>query len=406
MALTRPEGALLALFMLAAILVFTGVRDGTRILVAFVALVGVLGLAYFVWRWTYFGSPLPNPYYKKGGGTLHLNGLRKSLEATGGMLLPFVPLYVLALRTRAGRREAAFSLIPIALFTLIWVLVSDVTNYAGRFQYAVLVIAALSWPALFPGSERELVPVRAFVGVWLVLAVVGLSAYRVETLGDVPAHDGRVDVGRALRPYASKGYTLATTEAGGLPLYSRWRAVDTWGLNDRWIAHHGRVTPAYLDRYGPELIVIHGFFSPAARDPRCTCASWNRMTLAVRSYAESHHYLLVAAFGTGPRHGGVLRSLRLPGRSGRSGGDPVGPVRKGRARRPGRCAPKRMPAPNDPLLGRCLERSSGSRSHDLDLLRPPAARDRERGDRSRGRRPRRRRRRAGIIPSTNARPVP
>ena len=103
MALTRPEGALLALFMLAAILVFTGVRDGTRILVAFVALVGVLGLAYFVWRWTYFGSPLPNPYYKKGGGTLHLNGLRKSLEATGGMLLPFVPLYVLALRTRAGR---------------------------------------------------------------------------------------------------------------------------------------------------------------------------------------------------------------------------------------------------------------------------------------------------------------
>jgi len=297
MALTRPEGALLAVFMLAAILVFTGVHGGTRILVTFAGIFGVLGLAYFAWRWTYFGSPLPNPYYIKAGGALHPKGLYTSAHATAGMLLPFLPLYALALWRPAGRREAAFSLIPIVLFTLIWVLVSDVTNYAGRFQYAVLVIAALSWPALFPGG-RETQPVRIFVGAWLVLAVVGLSAYRVATLGDVPARDGRADVGRLLAPLAAKGYTLATTEAGGLPLYSGWRAVDTWGLNDRWIAHHGPVTAAYLDRYRPELIAIHGFFSPAARAPRCRCHAWNRMTVTVRSYAEARGYRLVAAFGT------------------------------------------------------------------------------------------------------------
>ena len=27
-----------------------------------------LGLLYFLWRWQYFGYPLPNPFYKKGGG--------------------------------------------------------------------------------------------------------------------------------------------------------------------------------------------------------------------------------------------------------------------------------------------------------------------------------------------------
>ena len=77
--------------------------------------------------------------------------------------------------------------------------------------------------------------------------------------------------------------------------------VDTWGLDDRWIAHHGTVTPAYLDRYRPELIAIHGFFSPAAREP----VRLVRMRLVEpddarwsASYAEAHHYLLVSAFGT------------------------------------------------------------------------------------------------------------
>jgi ADP-heptose:LPS heptosyltransferase len=30
-----------------------------------------------MWRWQYFGYPLPNPFYKKGGGTLHLAGALK-----------------------------------------------------------------------------------------------------------------------------------------------------------------------------------------------------------------------------------------------------------------------------------------------------------------------------------------
>ncbi len=55
---------------------------------------------------------------------------------------------------------------------------------------------------------------------------------------------------------------MATSEAGLLPLYSQWNAIDTWGLNDEWIAHHGEITADYLDRYKPELIIFHAHFSP------------------------------------------------------------------------------------------------------------------------------------------------
>ena len=55
---------------------------------------------------------------------------------------------------------------------------------------------------------------------------------------------------------------MATTEAGLLPLYSTWSAVDAWGLNDAFIASNGGITEEYLDRYRPEVIVFHAYFSP------------------------------------------------------------------------------------------------------------------------------------------------
>ena len=73
---------------------------------------------------------------------------------------------------------------------------------------------------------------------------------------------GLYDAALVLRDYQRRNYALATTEAGLLPLYSTWRAVDAWGLNDAWIAHHGGITEEYLDRYRPEVIVFHAYFSP------------------------------------------------------------------------------------------------------------------------------------------------
>src|SRR5262249_45651033 len=94
MGVSRPEGAFLALFFLAAVLIARGGADAARILVAFVLSFGLLGAAYFAWRWTYFGHPLPNPFYRRGGGLLHLDVLARSgrnLLRLGGPFL-LVPL--------------------------------------------------------------------------------------------------------------------------------------------------------------------------------------------------------------------------------------------------------------------------------------------------------------------------
>src|SRR5205807_4714676 len=87
-------------------------------------------------------------YYKKGASHLHIDGLLTSLGAVLRMTFPLLGIYLLALSSRAGRREAAFSIVPVALFAGIWVLLSSETNFAGRFQYPALVIISISWPAL------------------------------------------------------------------------------------------------------------------------------------------------------------------------------------------------------------------------------------------------------------------
>ena len=77
--LARPEGVFLGVFFLGAVVVYRRGEE-RRILVSRFALVFLtLGLAYLLWRWHYFGHPLPNPFYKKGGGVLHSHSLRNGL---------------------------------------------------------------------------------------------------------------------------------------------------------------------------------------------------------------------------------------------------------------------------------------------------------------------------------------
>lgn len=87
---------------------------------------------------------------------------------------------------------------------------------------------------------------------------------------------------------------MATTEAGLLPLYSKWRAIDTWGLNDKWIAHNREITQEYLERQRPDMIVFHDVASNTLG------TRWLKQILVLREYAQSHHFTLAAAFGVSP----------------------------------------------------------------------------------------------------------
>lgn len=320
--LIRPEGVILGGLMLFAVVVMKGWRASRKIIVTFVTVFLVLGGAYFLWRWNYFGYPLPNPFYKKGGGALYWDSFWESLGNLFRFGGPFMLAFLLGFRSSKTTRQTIAFLIPLILFAAMFILISNETNFGGRFQYALWPLVLISWYPLVEGIGREIgfswprpAEVRAR-SVWLAVALAAsfmLVLYSVsqkcyliagQQSCDQPIEgDGRYEIAKILADYQGKGYVIATTEAGLLPFYSNWTAIDAWGLNDEWIAHNGEITEPYLDRYKPNLIVFHAYYSPLVPpklNEKNLSQNWFRMTITLKNYAESRGYILAAAFGDSP----------------------------------------------------------------------------------------------------------
>lgn len=426
MGLIRPEGVLVAGFILMAVLYRLGWKLAARILIIFFGVFMVLGGAYFLWRWNYFGYPLPNPFYKKGGGSLYPLSLKEAWNAVRELSFPFwlvfaggfiyitwlgldyflfsrrwwkdLSRFLHSLMEPSGRRQivliarslgsvllivflmgllrrssdlhnelvfgrysanyaslllaslttgiiaffagkwlpvveqsaadnigretptrwneaqrellrvTVFSTIPVMGFTLMWVLLSNEMNYMWRFQYPILPIILMTWPLLLDRLWRiSVLPklvdwpknIRGPFTLAVILLTVGLAAVQVDRWKINYQPDGRYDVAEFLAGNADKQYTIATSEAGLLPLYSGWQAVDTWGLNDSWIAHNGGITGEYLAQIDPEIIMFHADFSPL--NPKDEAGdAWGAMTLTLENYARSNGYALAAAYGESP----------------------------------------------------------------------------------------------------------
>lgn len=315
--LIRPEGVILASLMLLAVVVMRGLKNSVSIIVIFGAVFLILGGVYFIWRWDYFGYPLPNPFYKKGEGGWSWNTFEISMLNTLRLSLPVAFAFILGFRSKETMKTTLVYLIPILGFAAAFGLVSNEMNFGARFQYATVPLALMSWIPLVRGFRLEaLNQVSVRERSVYIVALIGLSAGLVyyswfqtcfmalhQQRCDAPyERDGRLEMARMLADFRGKGYVMAVTEAGLLPYYSGWDAVDTWGLNDQHIAHNG-LTMEYLDEYKPHIIMFHDYYSPLV-PPRLTEANlaqrWFSMTILMKTYAEQNGYVLAAVFGDSP----------------------------------------------------------------------------------------------------------
>jgi len=347
--LTRPEGVLYGVFALAAIFLLLDRSDRIRLLKYTALLLLLPGLIYFIWRWQYFGHFLPNTFYVKStGGLLHLRYIWDiySMFKFLAPLLLLIGLGLVAAKRTYGFKMLVL-LLPAFLFPWAYLLIDQLQNMGQRFQYPVYPVflmaaaAALGvfkldlsakWSfkavrnnlaiyagillalfALFVPTEKALylellvlaiillkvierwapleINPTALQGVGLILLAVFTvfyiqQSYRLAT-GFYPTQfDDRQTIGAALEPYAEKGYTVVASEAGWIPFFSGWRAIDPFGLNDEHITHQG-LSFDYLDSVQPDVIMYHDVANP---DP----PRWADMVDLLRNYAESRGFILAA----------------------------------------------------------------------------------------------------------------
>ncbi len=347
--LTRPEGALFAALALAAAFILLDGSGRRRLTIATLALFVIPGGVYFLWRWQYFGYFLPNTFYVKNAGEwLHMRYFPEIYELFRFMapLLILIGIGLYRIDPKDGVKKLII-LAPALIFPWSYLLIDQLQNLGKRFQYPVYPIfllgAAMALAALtlrtpppplrrrhlalyvatataagfilfapfvalermalivllaaivagmkftegrFEGVRAEKLAVAALVITLALVVFNAQSAYRLANSFYPTVFDDRKAIGEALAPFADKGYTVVATEAGWIPYFSRWRAIDPFGLNDEYVAHHG-LDFEYLDKQRPAIIMYHQVKNP--HPPR-----WADMVRLLREYAEARGYVLAA----------------------------------------------------------------------------------------------------------------
>jgi hypothetical protein len=280
--LTRLDSVVIGFwFGLAVLWAAYSRRSGWSVIAALVAPLLVILGTWFIWKLNYYGEILPNTFAAKvgGDGSGNNNGLL-FLERFFHWYLIWPLAFAGGVGVLIGMRTAS----------------SDGERARPRRVW-LLALPMLSWFAyiVFVGGDfmefRFLVPVAPLVFILLAylihegigkatgyplacaaaaLVILGGASYRHATefkgvsedktldsiaalstfYGNAP--DGRWDrIGLRLRDdLAGSDAVLAIHAVGAIPYYSGLRTVDMWGLNDPWIARHGKEAPPEYPRPG------------------------------------------------------------------------------------------------------------------------------------------------------------
>ena len=250
--LTRPEG-LLFFSVLSVAWVLERACCGERLVeVLQGALLSTLAfsviyLPYFLWRYTYYGYPLPNTFYAKAGGLAPAAIARGLHYLREGLLILNLPLAVCGLLglLAAKRRGVSAILLALAAYVVYLVVIGgdDLTGIGPRFLVvvfpwlAVLGLAGLMELAGHRWQPRWSLPA---ISAFTILALIGgLSVF------EATAHHGMVSATNRglwaaaewLATHAEPGDLLAVDAAGIMPYHSGLPTIDMLGLNDVHIAH-------------------------------------------------------------------------------------------------------------------------------------------------------------------------
>lgn len=286
--LTRPDAILFGTAGSITLLLVMK-RRGIKVARYFIywsgSLVILLG-ALIIWKYIYFGSIIPLPAYMK----LRIDKVLESktlLNFVLGHWLGFIrvvaPLLLITLLAIAkGRLHGRRSVLPLCVGTGVY----------GIYFLSVLPIMSVHWRFLFPIYAPLAIfaaisicsfcytksnSTKATINMLQTKRALVLLFFVVYNVGNFPniklssneQYKGSVNYGMIGKALAGiPGISVAVSEVGQLPYYSRCRVLDLSGLNNRFIAKNRFNDPHFDETFKQYLITEFGlpdvYVSPPA----------------------------------------------------------------------------------------------------------------------------------------------
>jgi hypothetical protein len=274
-AMSRPDGHLFFAIITAHLLIEErrlGWKHAARSLAMWVGVFAAVYVPYYVWRFSYYGYPLPNPFYAKVGTGISqfTRGVKYALEFLGAYGGAALALPVLCLASRLRERWLQVVLAQTVAYCGYVVSVGGDGLGHQRFMVPVLpFLCLLAQEGLRTALSRRPALIAACATTAAVLLarqslgpVLNPESYRFTIAEDrisFPAVHGEHRyrhfdayfierqrlAARWLDNHAPAGSLVAATPAGGIGYYSRLPVLDMLGLNDVHIAHFGSSGPGW-----------------------------------------------------------------------------------------------------------------------------------------------------------------
>lgn len=286
LSLTRPEGAV----VFAALSIFFLYMQKTAKqktlssgFIKWIMVFAALYVPYFVWRFLYFGYPLPNSFYFKSGVS-SLSSIWWAYNFLAYML-PFAIFGVYSMIRQKTTAEKKFLIALAALLLALTFLYKPIQGYPYRFLLPtipfILILAAdgvreflLSLNQNIASYARQGISLRKYAAV---LVVAFLFVYPLVLAREYKAYADHIynglemahtKLGKWLFENLDHNSTLVMADIGAAPYYSKMRTIDIVGVTDDYITHHSKdvnYTKYILGQNSDIIVLISGrsaFFSP------------------------------------------------------------------------------------------------------------------------------------------------
>ena len=255
--LTRLDSAIVIGVLSLGTLIALRRRAGTRSAITWTCWLGapllLVVLPWLYWKYGYYGHLLPNSFYLKGRGfgpQVLVSGVAflVSFFASYQLLIPSVLLLASWQHVRAN---------PVVLTLLsvcgVWALyIVKVGGDFMEFRFMIPILPYLMLCFVWVIQRQQVAIVRLIAVSCIFFGSIShqllfKNFHGIETIGGLDNFVNRRDfnwkgiglkLGQLL-PNPERGVTIAINAAGAIPYYSRLRAIDMLGVNDRWVALHG-----------------------------------------------------------------------------------------------------------------------------------------------------------------------
>lgn len=288
--LTRPEGNMIyALTMFHMFLYRKNIQNFRKVFITLIVSYAVFCLAYYGFKYLYYGQMIPNTFYAKGVTDWKMNfvlGTKYLAMCIGTRLYIFI--FILFIPFKKVIKELKYSYLIMFSFVYIVYIVAVGGDWMIANRFFVPILPMLYILSVL-GFLNVIIKIRDYynnelkarkianlivVTISVLLFVITLSFLEYNQM-IIKDNNARYEMqwsmfGKWLNKNVDPKTVIAVGPAGKIPYYSELYTIDMWGLNDEHIARrnstrlqagHKKFDFEYTLSRNPEFIIGYAGFT-------------------------------------------------------------------------------------------------------------------------------------------------